>query len=368
MKVDLPDGQADSWAWWVSDHAAATQVYRDDTTFARGTADDVRPFLRLAPLILTQDGDHHRALRSLVNREFTKPRVDLFRPSVEALVSRHLDAMLALGEPADLIEHLAWPVSLDAITEIVGAPEEGREQFHVWGDMLLSTGPNRAEENQTAMAEMTGYAARLMTERHNNPTDDILSAAVANAERLEIQPMEAALLVASLVVAGWETTAAAIAATVYALLTIQGDDGNSLYSRICARPDLIPGTVEEMLRLIPNSWFDAGQPRRAVRDTELAGVPIKAGDLLVVAHDHANRDPAVFPDPDRIDPTRRSNPHLAFGTGAHFCLGAHLARLELTVALEELTRRTPALRVVGEVAWNHATPIRRPERLPVAWT
>ncbi|WP_141575784.1 cytochrome P450 [Actinomadura sp. WMMA1423] len=368
FKVTLPPGQPDTWAWWIRDHAAASQVYRDGDTFRRGSADGVLPFLRLAPLILVQDGEHHRQLRSLVNKEFTRPRIERFRPALQGLTSALLDAMFEAGEPADLLERLAWPLSLNAIAEILGVPVTGREQFMAWGDKLLSTGPNREQDNAQAMTEMTGYAARLLAERHAAPADDVLTAAVSNAEGAGIDPMEVAMLVASLVVAGWETTAAAIASTVYALLDWSGDDGHTLYSQLCAHPERIPGAAEEMLRLIPNSWYDAGQPRRAERDVELAGVQIKAGELLIVAHDHANRDPAVFPDPGRIDLTRSAGQHLSFGSGVHFCLGAHLARLELIVALEELTRRAPALRVAGEVAWNTATPIRRPESLPVAWS
>ncbi|WP_243726228.1 cytochrome P450 [Actinomadura rubrisoli] len=370
VKVALPEAQDDTWAWWVADHAAAERVYREADTFLRGTADGVRPFQSFAPLILTQDGDHHRKLRSLVNREFTRPRIERFRPAIEALVGRHVDRMVAAGEPADIAGHLAWPVSLNAIAELLGAPEEGREQWHVWGEMLLSTGPDRAAENRAAMTEMTGYAARLMARRRGDPEGDVLSTAVVNAERLGIDPLEAAMLIASFVVAGWETTAAAISSAVYALLTLQDDDG-PLYRRLLGDPGLIPTAVEEMLRVVPNSWFETGQPRRAARDVELAGVQVKAGDVVLVAQDMAGRDPKVFDDPDRIDLARDPNPHLSFGSGAHFCLGAHLARLELTIVIELLTARLPGLRLAvapGEVVWNRATLIRRPESVPVAWS
>ncbi|MFI0357457.1 cytochrome P450 [Actinomadura sp. 9N407] len=353
----------------MRDHETAQRVYRDDSTFLRGTADGVLPFLRLAPLILVQDGPHHKKLRSLVNREFTRPRIDRFRPAIEALADRRLQALIAAGEPGDLVDLLAWPLSLHAIAELLGAPEEGREQFGAWGDMLLSTGPDRAAQNATAMAEMAGYAARLMDERSGDPGQDVVSAAVANAEHHGIDKQEAALLIASLVIAGWETTAAAIGASVYKLLTTHDTDGSTLYQRLCASPGLIPTAVEELLRVIPNSWMETGQPRRAARDVELAGVLVKAQDLVLVAHDAANRDAAVFDDPHSIDLARTPNPHLAFGSGVHFCLGAHLARLELNVALEKLTQEMPGLRLAAdEISWNRDTPIRRPEALPVAWS
>lgn len=371
IKVSLPAGQDDTWAWWVRDYTAVEQVYRDDRTFRRGNADGILPYLRLAPLILTMDGEHHRRLRKVVNREFTRPRVERCRPTIEALASNCVDNLLGAGQPADLTDHLSWPLSLTAIAELLGAPVEGRDQFMGWGDRLLSTGPDRESENRSAMAEMTAYAAQLMAQRRADPAGDVLSVSIDNAEELGVDPMEAAMLIASLIVAGWETTAAAISATVFALLTLPGDDGDSLYSQLCARPDRIPNAVEEMLRLVPNSWYDSGQPRRAACDVELAGVHIKAGDLVFSAHDHANRDAQVFDDPERVNLDRATNPHLSFGSGAHFCLGAHLARLELNVALEQLTRRVPTLRLAvpaDDVEWNRDTPIRRPAALPVAWS
>jgi nocardicin N-oxygenase len=294
-----------------------------------------------------------------------------FRPAVEALAETCLDNLIASGEPADLVHHLAWPLSLNAVAELLGVPTEGREQFHVWGDMLLSTGPDRRAENAQAMGEMTAYAGRLMTAQANGPDGGMLAHAVSRGVELGIDEGESALLVASLAVAGWETTAAAIAASVYKLLTTADETGGSLYRQVRARPELIPSAVEELLRVIPNSWFETGQPRRAAVDTELAGVDIKAGDLILVAHDMANRDPQVFTDPDRIDLARADNPHLAFGHGAHYCLGANLARLELNVAVERLTARLPELRLAiapHEVRWSRTTPIRRPNEMPVAWS
>ncbi|MEW2354922.1 cytochrome P450 [Spirillospora sp. NPDC029432] len=371
FKVALPPGQPDTEAWWLSDHAAAREVYLRDDLFLRATADGILPFLNLAPLIATQDGQHLRDLRSLVIKAFNAPNMRRFRPSVESLADSCLDNLTAAGEPADLVAHLAWPLSLNAVAEVLGVPAEGRDQFHTWGDMLLSTGPNRAAENAQAMTEMTAYAGRLMAAQAGKPDGGMLAYAVAKGTDLGIDPAESAMLVASLAVAGWETTAAAIAASVHKLLTTHDPAGVSLYHQLCARPELIPTAVEELLRVIPNSWFDTGQPRRAAVDTELAGVQIKAGDVILVAHDIANRDPRVFADPDRLDLARADNPHLSFGHGAHYCLGANLARLELNVALEQLTARLPALRLTvdaGDVEWNRATPIRRPLKVPVAWS
>ncbi|MFB4314938.1 cytochrome P450 [Actinomadura sp. 21ATH] len=370
-KVALPPGQDDTEAWWVRDYAAAKKVYHLDDVYRRHDADGIAPYLKLAPLIAAQDGRHLRDMRSLVVRAFTGANMSRFRPTVEALARTCLDDLIGSGEPADLVRHLAWPLSLNAVAELIGVPAEGRERFHVWGDMLLSTGPDRRTENARAIAELTAYAGGLMAAQANDSDGGLLAHAVSRGAELGIDEGESALLVASLAVAGWEATAAAIAGSVYKLLTTTDETGVGLYHQVCARPELIPSAVEELLRVMPNSWFETGQPRRAAVDTELAGVEIKAGDLILVAHDLADRDPQVFAEPDRIDLARTDNPHLAFGHGAHYCLGAGLARLELNVALEQLTARLPGLRLAvapHEVGWSRATPIRRPNEVPVAWS
>ncbi|MFP3963013.1 cytochrome P450 [Actinomadura fulvescens] len=157
---------------------------------------------------------------------------------------------------------------------------------------------------------------------------------------------EAGLLAASLVSGGWESAAGALAAFAYlTLTTIQ--DGTSLYARLCAEPALIPTAVDELLRVAPNSVFGATQPRRVARDVQLGDVLVRAGELLI------------------------PSPHLAFGSGAHICVGAHLARLELQIALQQLTQRLPSLRLATAPEnlrgrWD-ASVIRRPDTLPVTW-
>jgi nocardicin N-oxygenase len=365
----------DELAWWVADHATAQDVYRDDDTFQRGTADGVPPFLELAPLILTKDGEHHRKLRKLVMRQFQPAQIARFRPQIEALVDTSLDALETAGEPGDLIDSLAWPLALTSIAELLRVPEQDRSHFPIWAGMLLDNGPNQKETKAAAMGEMTAYAAQLMTERaDSDDEDDVIAAAVAGAREYGVTPEETALLIATLVVAGGETTAAMLGSTVFKLLTEPSKaTGASLYHEVCTQPALIPTAVEELLRYIPNSWNDAGEPRRAAVDTELAGVSIKAGDLVLVGHHTANHDARVFRDPDSIDLARplTHNPHLAFGHGAHFCLGAHLARLELNVALERLTQRMPALRLAvptEKITWNRDTLVRCVRELPVAWS
>ncbi|MFC4907604.1 cytochrome P450 [Actinomadura gamaensis] len=372
---DRPDGRpadlvgSSSAAWYVTGYELVRRVLRETETFSREHGDDVHPYLRLSPLIMGWDGEHHRALRSLVAREFTPRRIALQRPVLEALTDRLLDAMAASGEPADLVEALAMPLSLHAVGEVLQTPEEDRGRFRQWGDMFISTGPDRAREAETALREMTAYVARRM-ERLGDRDDSALARTLQAADERGIDHAEAALLVSSMVTAAWETTAGALSCLLYKLLTTTWD-GTLLYRHLCLTPDAIPGTIHETLRTVPNGTLETAQPRRAMRDVELDGVQVRAGDIVVPAIDQADRDPDVWDDPDRYDITRTPRPLLTFGHGPHVCLGEHLAVLELNVAVERLTTRFPALRLAApptEITWNAATTVRRPLALPVTWS
>jgi nocardicin N-oxygenase len=366
VPIELPGGRP---AWGVVGLAECVEVYRGGAEYTRADADGISPYAALAPLILAHDGDHHRYLRRIVAKDFTPRRVAKFGPHLERLTTQCLKEMTAKGEPADLIGDFSFPLSLHAIGDMLGTPVEDRHMFRAWGDGLLDTSPDQAQVNAAAVEAMAGYVGRLMASRAQTPAEDLLSAITSNMASSEIGPEEAALLTASLVIAGWETTAGGLAALVYWLLTTTGGDGNSLYSWLCRHPQHIDTAVEEALRIVPNSWFDSGQPRRAARNTVLGGVTIRKGDIVIPIHDTAN----LRIDPDTIDLTRSAedNNHIAFGSGAHFCLGSHLARAEFRTALEILTREMPALRLAvpaDEVVWSTSTTIRRPEKLPVAWT
>ncbi|MEV4253489.1 cytochrome P450 [Spirillospora sp. NPDC049652] len=372
---DRPDGRpADlaepgSSAWYVSGYDAVRRVLRETGTFSRERGDDVHPYLRLSPLIMGWDGERHRALRSLVSREFTPRRIAGQRPALEALTDRLLDAVVAGGEPADIVEGLAMPLSLHAVGEVLQTPEEDRGRFRQWGDMFISTGPDRARESETALREMTAYVAHRM-DRLGDRDDSALARTLEAADERGVDRAEAALLVSSLVIAAWETTAGALACLVYKLLTTPWD-GGTLYRHLCRTPDAIGGAIHETLRTVPNGTLETAQPRRALRDVELDGVTVRAGDIVVPAIDQADRDPGVWDDPARYDVTREPRPLLAFGHGPHVCLGEHLAVLELRIAVERLTTRLPALRLAvppEEIAWNAATTVRRPLALPVAWS
>lgn len=371
-KVALPPGQPDREAWFVTGHAEALRVYRDAETFERRSADGVAPFLAAYPVIVALDGEHHRRVRGLVQNGFAPARVQRLRPEIEDLAAGLVDEMVLAGEPADLDDAFAVPLTLHVIARMFDLPKGDYERFRAWADTLATADVSTQAQAQEAMQAMVGYAAGLLPERAADPGDDLLSLVAVNARESGVDEFEAALLAASLVVAGWESTPAALVSSVHRLLVTDGGDGRSLYARLCDDPGLIPTAVEEMLRIVPNSVLGAANPRRATRDIELGGVLVRAGELCIPSPDSAGRDPAVFDDPEGIDLARSPNPHLAFGNGSHVCVGAPAARMELQIALETLTSRLPTLRLAvpaDDLVWPFDRGVaRRPAHYPVAWT
>ncbi|WP_338742898.1 cytochrome P450 [Actinomadura luteofluorescens] len=367
-RVRLPEGHE---AFLVTGHSECRRVLREQDTFQRAGADAIPPYPHTSPTMLARDGREHRAHRDLIGNAFAPARIDRYRPTVERLTSRLLDALVQAGDPIEVNEQLAMPLTLGVIGSAMGLPDDDLPLFRTWGDMFLSTGADRASDNERAMLEMTAYMAGrlggLMSDVDPASEDvGLLSVIAANAVRRQTGLEEAALLAASVVIAGWETTAAALAGFLFRLLTTRELGGDTLYRLLVAQPHRIPGAVEELLRTTPGTAFESAQPRRAVREVDLGGVRLRAGDLVIPAVDRANRDPDVFEEPEHIDFQRTTNHHLAFGGGPHVCLGAPLARLELTTALRELTHRFPDARLhhaPHDVVWNTATSIRHPVAL-----
>lgn len=370
-KVTLPPGQLDTEAWLVTGYDEVVRLYRESELFVRGTADGVVPFIKAAPIIITLDGEEHRRIRGLVKNAFSPSKVRRLRPEIEESAHGLLDAMIDKGAPVDLSEDFAMPLSLDVIARQFALPSSDHAQFRSWNETILSVDPDSREKVPAAMQAMVGYMVGLMRERVENPGEDLVSMVAVNAKAAGVDEAAAGLLAASVVTGGWESTGGALVCGVHRLLTSTDRVGETLYSRLVAEPALIPTAVEELLRVVPSGVLGATQPRRATRDTELGGVQIRAGDLLIPSSDAAGRDPAVFTDPEAVDLARHPNPHLAFGSGPHMCVGAPLGRLELQVALEILTRRMPALHPAipdTELEWRwDAGFIRRPVTYPVAW-
>jgi cytochrome P450 len=294
---------------------------------------------------------------------FTPRRVEDLRPRAQALADRLVDRLLADGPPADLVEHFALPLPVGVVCDLLGVPAADRELFRGHTETLLSTDPGDPEAAARARTALDDYLAGLVARRAHTPTDDLIGALVRlrdSGDRLS--DPELVSLVRTLLIAGHETTANLI--PDFLVLLLAGDG----YCELVADPERVPSAVEELLRLTPLITMGSF-PRFALKDVEIGGVRVRAGEAVIVELSAANRDPGAFAFPETLDLLREENPHLAFGFGVHRCVGAALARVELQVALRTLVRRLPRLALAkhpDDLVWRDSV-VRGPRELPVTW-
>jgi len=325
---------------------------------------DAPDFLNLIDRnLLNLDGADHARIRGLVNKAFTPRRVAALRPRIEAIVETLLDDVEQRGD-FELVRDFAHPLPVIVIAELLGVPVGDRDKFRGWSHgvaqiidpLNAERGMARAREAATALAE---YFRGVLALRRAEPRDDLLSAMiVAEQDCRVLGEGDLLSLCALLLAAGHETTTNLIANAVLALLRFPDQA-----ERLRARPDLMPTAVEEFLRFdSPVQFTD----RVALEDVELAGQRIPRGRPVGLLLAAANHDPAQFAAPHRLDIARAENRHLAFSAGAHFCLGAPLARLEAELALGGLLRRFPKL--AGDpsvVTYRPSVLLRGPLALPL---
>jgi nocardicin N-oxygenase len=360
-------------SWLVTRWEAARTVLADPL-FSRAAAigpDAPRstPMWPKADAMVALDPPDHTRLRRLVAPAFTTRRIDRLRARAERLLDSMLDEMVRQGPPADLVAKVAFPLPIALICEMLGVPYADRHRFGRWSHTLLSRTAYSPDEVDRADTDLRAYLAGLVARRRGKPATDMLGVLVrARDERGRLSEDELLSLALTLLVTGHETTSSQIANFVYVLLTHPDQ-----LAWLRADPARVPGAVEELLRYVPlatGAPGPGGHARIATADTELDGVTVHCGDALLPAIQSANRDPSIFPHADELDLSRSKNPHLTFGHGPHHCLGAPLARMELTTALTGLLRRFPALRLAvpaDEVPWQKGLTVRRPRALPVAW-
>ncbi|GAA4895452.1 cytochrome P450 family protein [Actinomycetospora straminea] len=363
-----------STAWVVTRYPDVEAVLRDprlrkdprNALTPRQLATGLRFPRVLAPLergLLSLDAPDHDRLRRLVSQAFTPRRIEQMREQAEQITDSLLDTATRRGS-MDLIEDFAVPLPLIVIARIIGVPEKDVSRFRRWTQALFGLA-DRPARNIPSVQLFLRYLRRLIAARSRDARDDLTSAMVAardSGDRLTDDEILSMLVL--LLTAGHETTVNLIGVGTLALLEhpAQADLLRSGHDD----PGLVKTAVEELLRF--TSPAETATERWPDRDLEIAGTTVPQGARVLAVLASANHDPAVFADPDRLDLTRTPNPHLAFGKGAHYCLGAPLARLEAQVAIPALLRRAPQLRRLdptAPVAWRGTAIVRGLETLPV---
>ncbi|MCY3934851.1 MAG: cytochrome P450 [Chloroflexi bacterium] len=373
--------------WIVTRYEDVKAVFRDHETYtAANTITPIVPFSDAVEQMLAR-GDYspepvlsnnvppsHTRIRTLVNRLFTPRRMKSFAPAIREIAGCGVNRVREATPPQDIVAALTYEYPAQVLFHVLGVPDADAPQVKAWaGDrILLYYGRSTAEEQIALTRQLVPfwrYVVELVAEKERRSqepasqddlTSDLIRMRAGDDAVLTLNEIASCMI--TLLVAGHETTTAQINNALLHLLSQREH-----WEELCAAPQRIPTALEEMMRYDPSvcTWR-----RRAVQPSTIGGVPIPAGaDLLLMLHS-ANRDETVFPKPEKICFERKNlNDQLAFGYGIHYCVGAPLARLEMAILLEELTRELPGLRLVSgqEIAYSRNISFRGPLALRVEW-
>jgi len=355
--------------WAITKHADVVRISRDSATFssalggtmiAEATADEL---IMLRLMMLNMDPPQHTKLRLLVNKGFTPRMVAPLEARITGLAGAIVDRVVERGQ-CDFVSDVAGELPSYVIAEMVGIPlEDGRELYRLTERMhAAAPGPEGRADVEAAIAEMMTYSNGIRSAKRAHPGSDIASALLAaEIDGEKLNDIEFDMFFMLLINAGGDTTRNLVAGGMLALI-----DHPKQRAALLADRNLLPSAIEEMLRYVtPVIHFR----RTVTRDTELRGRTLKDGDKVVMFYSSANRDEEVFARPDDFDIRRAPNDHVAFGGGgAHFCLGANLARLEIRALFEQVLTRLADLQLAGPVERLTSNFINGPRRMPVRFT
>jgi cytochrome P450 len=317
---------------------------------------------RVVTSLLSLDGAEHHRLRRLVSKAFAPRAAARLRTIIVEVITELVQPLSAAGR-CDMVVDVARQYPIPIICALLGAPRRDWQLFSSWADDIIKTFSWNAADDAPvilrAWEELDTYIDDMVVHRRNTLTDDVISELIrAEDDGDRLTHEELCMLAAGLLIAGTDTTRNQLAASVHVLC-----DHPDQWALLAEHPELAPNAVEETMRHSPVA---TATMRTAIDDVELGGVTIPAGTLIMANTAAANRDPAVYHDPDRLDITRDTPPAmLTFGGGVHYCLGAHLARTELAEALTVITRRMPNARRTGPAPWKPLTGMSGPTTLPI---
>jgi len=370
-RLAFPDG---SYGWLLSRYEDVRPLLADARISSarafrqnpiREVPPEVQELMEVRPgQFIAMDPPEHTRYRRLLTGQFTVRRMNALVPRIEQIVADHLDAMVDMAKPVDLVQAFALPVPSLVICELLGVPYADRELFQRRSRALVSMttdGPTLVQVRN----EMDQYMLDLVQAKRLQPADDLLSGLIAREDDPEAALSDEELVHIGnlLLIAGHETTANMLALGTLALL-----EHPAQLAALRADPSVIDRAVEELLRYLTIVQF--GLVRTATADLEVGGQRIRAGEPIVAALAAANRDPAQFPEPDVLDLSRQHSPHLAFGHGVHQCLGQQLARVEMKVGFAALLERFPSLRLavpLEQIRMRDETFVYGVHELPVTW-
>jgi len=341
-------------------YQAVREIANDTEHFSsrRVIVRDIRPEITATAPPITTDPPEHKPAKQLLLPPFTPDAMKKLEPRVRAICNELIDEFINDGK-CDAAARYTRHIPVRAIAHMLGIAEKDGDLFIKWIHGILELGIKDDAALMSAVREMTEYFAAHLEQRKQNPTDDLIST-LMKARDKDGEPLSDSHVLGSLrllLIAGIDTTWSAIGSSLWHLAKTPADR-----ERLVAEPELMPSAVEELLR----AYSPVTMAREVMKETVISGCPIKPGNMVLLSFPAANRDPAMFPDADKVVLDRKENRHAAFGLGIHRCVGSNLARMEMMVAIEEWLKRIPDFRLdpAGQVTWSEGT-VRGPRQLPL---
>lgn len=341
-------------------YEAVKQISYDTASFSsrRVVVRSVRPEPPIPSPPITADPPTHKPFKQLLLPPFTPDAVRALEPDVRAICDTLIDQFIADGK-CDAANQYTKYIPVRTIAHMLGIPREDGDLFIKWIHQILELGIKDDVELMKGVKDMSMYFAGQIEKRKKQPTDDLIST-LMNAKDASGQPLSDAHVLGALrllLIAGIDTTWSAIGASLWHLARTPADR-----DRLVAEPELIPNAIEEFLR----AYSPVTMAREVMQEANVSGCPMKPGNMVLLSFPAANRDPAVFPNPDDIIIDRKENRHVAFGLGIHRCVGSNLARMNMAIALEVWLKRIPTFEIDTSipVSWSEGT-VRGPRILPI---